>query len=131
VLAACNASVPRRLAIEVAPSCRHAERLLAATVIRLRDAYRRQTAIGAMGEARLIAVAGIEPRQNDAFGDLYLIGPEQNPLAYVRVRDASPGVDGVHPEHWLSVPPHMATAREAVAWTFGMSERAYAPAAES
>jgi hypothetical protein len=60
-----------------------------------------------------------------------MIGPEQTPLALVKVRDASPMADGVHREHWLGVPPHVATAREAVAWTFGMSESAYAPAAES
>jgi hypothetical protein len=84
-----------------------------------------------MGEARMIAAAGIEPVHSDTFGDLYLIGPEQNPLAYVKVQDASPGPDGLHEEHWLSVPSHVATAREAVAWTFGMNESAYRPTAES
>jgi hypothetical protein len=31
----------------------------------------------------------------------------------------------------LSVPPHVATAREAVAWTFGLTEQEYAPATET
>jgi hypothetical protein len=69
--------------------------------------------------------------QSDDFGELYLVGPVQAPLAYVKVMDASPGPEGVQQEHWLSVPPHVATAREAVAWTFGMSGSAYFLTAES
>jgi hypothetical protein len=29
--------------------------------------------------------------------------------------------------YWLRVPPHARTAKEAVAWTFGLSEQEYAP----
>jgi hypothetical protein len=115
-----------RLAIDLT-SLELANRLLARTVVQLEDAFRRQTAISAMGEGRLVAAAGIGPMQSDGFGDLYLIGPEQNPLAFVKVRNASPSPDGVHREHWLRVPPHVATAREAVAWTFRLSEKTYAP----
>jgi hypothetical protein len=105
--------------------------MMAEQVLGIEDATRRQEAVRAMGEGRLVAAGGIRPVQEDSFGELYMIGPEQTPLAFVRVRDASPTATGVHQEHWLSVPPHVATAREAVAWTFGMSESAYAPADES
>ena len=41
------------------------------------------------------------------------------------------GPDGAPHVHWLPVPPHVATAREAVAWTFGKSERDYRPIIET
>jgi hypothetical protein len=34
------------------------------------------------------------------------------------------------PEHWISVLLHIATAWEALAWSFGMSEAAYQPDSE-
>jgi uncharacterized protein DUF6745 len=120
-----------QLKIDVAWSQAQAERMMAKQVLGIEDAARRQEAIRAMGEGRFVAAAGIRPVQEDSLGELYMIGPEQTPLALVKVRDASPTADGVHREHWLSVPPHVATAREAVAWTFGMSESAYSPTAES
>jgi hypothetical protein len=131
VLAIARSTSLVRLKIDVASSQAQAERMMAEQVLGIEDAARRQEAIRAMGEGRFVAAAGIRPVQEDSFGELYMIGPEQTPLALVKVRDASPTADGVHREHWLSVPPHMATAREAVAWTFGMSESAYHPAAES
>jgi hypothetical protein len=47
------------------------------------------------------------------------------------VTDATPDPEGAERLHWLSVPPQVATAREAVAWTFGLTEQEYAPAAET
>jgi uncharacterized protein DUF6745 len=117
--------------IDLAPWQALAKRLLVRLILRLDDVARRQTAIRAMGEEPFIEAARLRPMQSDHFGELYLVGPAQDCLAYVKVTDASPGPDGVHREHWLSVPPHVATAREGVAWTFGMSESAYSPAAES
>jgi hypothetical protein len=105
--------------------------LLVRLITPLPDAGLRFAAIRAFGEAAYMNAASLRPVQSDSWGELYLVGPEPNPLAFVRVCDASPGPDGVHQEYWLSVPPHMATAREAVAWTFGMSESAYSPAAQS
>jgi hypothetical protein len=84
-----------------------------------------------MGMDRFMAAACLRPVQQDDVGELYLVGPPVDPLAFVRAIDASPGSDGTTRLHWLSVPPHMATAREAVAWTFGLSEKEYAPAAET
>jgi hypothetical protein len=131
VLAIAGSTPLVRLEIDLAWSQAQAERMMAEQVLGIEDAVRRQEAIRAMGEARFVAAAGIRPVQEDSFGELYMIGPEQTPLAFVKVRDGSATAEGVHHEHWLSVPPHMATAREAVAWTFGMSESAYSPADES
>jgi hypothetical protein len=118
-------------AIDLAPSPLWADRLLAGRVAEIREAARRHAAITAMGPDRFMAV--LRPRlvQEDAFGQLYQIGPREAPSAFVAVRDQVLGPDGTRLTHWISVPPHVATAREAVAWTFGMSEAEYRPTHES
>lgn len=45
--------------------------------------------------------------------------------AAVEVVNGSPEPDGSYKHYYLQVPPTMRTAREAVAWTYGLSERAY------
>jgi hypothetical protein len=45
--------------------------------------------------------------------------------AVVEVVNATPEPDGTRKHFFLQVPAHMRTAREAVAWTYGMSEDAY------
>jgi hypothetical protein len=119
------------LGVDVAWSDDLADRLLASYICKLQDAGLRHAAIRAMGMDRFVAAARLRPVQKDDAGQLYLVGPPVDPLAFVRVIDASPGPDGATSLHWLSVPLHVATAREAVAWTFGLSEQEYAPAAET
>jgi hypothetical protein len=45
--------------------------------------------------------------------------------AAVEVINATPEPDGTHKHFFLQVPANMGTAREAVAWTYGLSEDAY------
>jgi hypothetical protein len=45
--------------------------------------------------------------------------------AVVEVINATPEPDGTHRHFFLQVPAHMRTAREAVAWTYGLSASAY------
>ena len=45
--------------------------------------------------------------------------------AAVEVINATPEPDGTRKHFFLQVPAHMRTAREAVAWTYGLSEDAY------
>jgi hypothetical protein len=45
--------------------------------------------------------------------------------AAVEVINATPEADGTHKHYFLQVPPEMRTAREAVAWTYGLTPRAY------
>ncbi len=44
-------------------------------------------------------------------------------------QDAEP--DGSHRDYWICVPPHVKTAREAVARTFRMREKEYDPTQET
>jgi hypothetical protein len=47
------------------------------------------------------------------------------------VVNASVGKDGTRKEFFLQVPMKVKTAREAVAWTFGLPEMDYAPTLET
>jgi hypothetical protein len=44
----------------------------------------------------------------------------------VEVENATPEADGTRRHYWLRVPSRMRTAREAVAWTYGLSAEQYA-----
>ncbi len=48
-------------------------------------------------------------------------------LCFVEVVNGTPEPDGSYKHYYLRVPPNMQTAREAVAWTYGLSEPAYQP----
>ena len=41
--------------------------------------------------------------------------------------NGTPEPDGSHKRYFLQVPPTVRTPREAVAWTYGLSERQYRP----
>lgn len=57
-------------------------------------------------------------------------GPDE-PLCMVEVRNSTPEPDGTHRTYFLRVPPTMRTAREAVAWTFELSDEGYEPLVET
>ncbi|MEZ4596922.1 MAG: hypothetical protein R3C32_08835 [Chloroflexota bacterium] len=57
-------------------------------------------------------------------------GPDEA-MFMVEVRNSTPEPDGTHRTYLLRVPPSVITAREAVAWTFGLAARDYAPAVET
>jgi len=57
-------------------------------------------------------------------------GPDEA-MFMVEVRNSTPEPDGTHRTYLLRVPPSVSTAREAVAWTFGLAARDYAPAVET
>ncbi len=55
----------------------------------------------------------------------------KDPIALVLVENSTPEPDGSFRKHVLTVPPTVESAREAVAWTFGMSAEEYAPVVET
>ncbi len=57
--------------------------------------------------------------------------PGDEPLVMVEVVNATPEPGGTRRVYWLRVPPGTRTAREGVAWTFGLSEEQYRPLRES
>jgi hypothetical protein len=60
---------------------------------------------------------------------MYLRGDE--PILVVRVINSTAEPDGIFKEYFLRVPPNMLRARQAVAWTFGLTEEEYFPLAET
>ncbi len=57
--------------------------------------------------------------------------PKNLPLVFVKVLNATREKDGRQKEFFLRVPPYITTAREAVAWSFGLTPEEYKPTQES
>lgn len=84
------------------------------------------------GLERYLTEAGAILWHRDECGELYFKAHIQDhPLLAVRVRNSTPEPDGSYRKYTLRVPPHVATAREAVAWTFGLEEADYQPSLET
>ncbi|MGW3726620.1 DUF6745 domain-containing protein [Streptomyces sp. NPDC000851] len=84
------------------------------------------------GYDRYLEESGAEPLQRDEAGVLWRIELEgDEPLVMVEVVNSTPEPDGTHRTYWLRVPPRTRTAREGVAWTFGLDEADYAPERET
>jgi len=84
------------------------------------------------GPGRFIQDVGASLVDADETGKLYrheLAADE--PLCMIRVLDATTRPDGTRRTYWLRVPPTFHTAREAVAWTFGMEAARYRPDRET
>jgi hypothetical protein len=80
------------------------------------------------GYDRYLTESGARPVHRDETGVLWRIemaGDE--PVTMVEVVNSTPEPDGTHRTYWLRVPPRTATAREGVAWTFGLDADGYAP----
>jgi hypothetical protein len=119
------------LAIALVPSARLADRLLARLVTSDPDPALRIDAIERIGFERFFAALGASPVDRGAAGALFLAGQRPLATAVVRVEDTVRDASGRPRAHWLPVPPHVATAREAVAWTFGKREQDWDPAVET
>ena len=79
-----------------------------------------------------LQMSGAQEVQRDECGVLYkteVSGDES--LVMVQVTNKTPEPDGTFKMYHLRVPPHITTARQAVAWSFNLSEDEYAPARES
>lgn len=80
------------------------------------------------GYDRYLAESGAEPLQRDETGTLWRIAlPDDEDVVMVEVVDSTPEPDGTSRTYWLRVPPATRTAREGVAWTFGLPAAEYGP----
>jgi hypothetical protein len=92
----------------------------------------RRILIERYGHARFLSDLGAKPVASDDFGTLYRVEfADDEPMALVKVINSTPEPDGTRKEYFLRVPPTMRTAREAVAWTFGVPTLGYAPLTET
>jgi len=112
----------------------HPEGVTAARVLEERNLEVQRVMLERFGWDRLLEESGAQALDEDPrFGALLLVpradGGEA--LRIVRVTNATPEPDGTVRQYVLRVPPTMTTAREAVAWTFGMDAEEYEPRLES
>ena len=98
-----------------------------------RNAELRRIRLEKFTEARYVVEGGGEILQSDDAGILYrkAINGEPEPMVMVRVVNSTPEPDGEFRTYWLRVPPATKTAREGVAWTFGLTEKQYQPMIET
>jgi hypothetical protein len=87
----------------------------------------RRCMIEIMTPARYVALGGAVRIAEDEAGVLWRrIWFATDAWAAVEVINATPEADGTRRHFFLQVPAHMRTAREAVAWTYGLETSAYA-----
>ncbi|HWU09918.1 MAG TPA: hypothetical protein VN520_26690 [Streptomyces sp.] len=80
------------------------------------------------GYDRYLTESGAEPVHRDGAGILWRITMEgDEDVVMVEVVNSTPEPDGTHRTYWLRVPPRTRTAKEGVAWTFGLEGEDYAP----
>ncbi|MGW0706142.1 DUF6745 domain-containing protein [Streptomyces sp. NPDC002643] len=80
------------------------------------------------GYDRYLEESGAKPVHRDETGVLWRISlPGDEDAVMVEVVNSTPEPDGTSRTYWLRVPPTTRTAREGVAWTFGLSAEAYEP----
>ncbi|MGY0020052.1 DUF6745 domain-containing protein [Streptomyces sp. YJ-C3] len=102
---------------------------------RIRDeenAELRRVMLEHFGYDRYLTESGAEPVHRDATGVLWRVRlPGDEDVVMVEVVNSTPEPDGSHRTYWLRVPPRTRTAREGVAWTFGLHADAYEPQRET
>ncbi|MGR4879891.1 DUF6745 domain-containing protein [Streptomyces sp. LARHCF249] len=80
------------------------------------------------GYERYLTASGAEPVHRDATGVLWRMPlPGDEDVVMVEVVNSTPEPDGTSRTYWLRVPPDTRTARQGVAWTFGLDAEAYSP----
>ncbi|MFE3068396.1 DUF6745 domain-containing protein [Streptomyces sp. NPDC059247] len=84
------------------------------------------------GYDRYLAASGARHQHRDGTGRLWRIALDgDEDVVMVEVVNSTPEPDGSHRTYWLRVPPATRTAREGVAWTFGLGADAYRPLVET
>jgi len=96
----------------------------------------RRVMIERFGAERLIREGGAQLVGEDETGRLWHRTRsyrrwEPEPLVMVEVVNSTPEPDGSVRTYYLRVPPDLRTARDAVAWTFGLSGHEYLPVRET
>ncbi|GAA3069099.1 hypothetical protein GCM10017600_22190 [Streptosporangium carneum] len=96
------------------------------------NAELRRVMLEHFGYDRYLAESGATPLHRDETGVLWRVDlSDDEPVVMVEVVNSTAEPDGTFRTYWLRVPPTTRTAREGVAWTFGVPEADYHPAKET
>ncbi|MFF2083477.1 DUF6745 domain-containing protein [Nocardia sp. NPDC058176] len=105
--------------------------LRALTPARIREeenAELRRVMLEYYGYDRYLTESDARPLHRDETGILWRIALDgDEDVVMVEVVNSTPEPDGTHRTYWLRVPPTTRTAREGVAWTFGLGAEVYEP----
>lgn len=110
----------------------HPEEITVDEIESTRNLELRRVLIERYGPSRYLQQSGAMEIHSDECGTLYrceLDGDEA--LVMVKVVNSTAEPDGSFREYFLRVPPDTMTAKQAVAWTFGLEEEEYKPLAET
>ena len=108
-------------------------RITAAGVEKERHTEVRRALVERIGYQHYLSLSGAAPVSRDETGTLWRVnlpihrGQGQRAWCLVEVVNGTREPDGSHKRYFLRVPPTMREAREAVAWTYGLSAQAYQP----
>jgi hypothetical protein len=103
-------------------------RITPSMVLAERNAETRRCMIERIGPERFIAACGARLVATDATGKLWRRQfPDGFVWSVVEVVNGTPEPDGSFKRYYLRVPPSVTTAREAVAWTYGLRPGQYQP----
>ncbi|MEV0395673.1 DUF6745 domain-containing protein [Polymorphospora rubra] len=112
-----------------------AQELPRLTVQRIRaeqNAEVRRVMLEHFGYDRYLRDSNARAMHRDECGVLWRIElSDDEPLVMVEVVNSTAEPDGTYRTYWLRVPPDTRTARGGVAWTFGLTEKEYAPLAQT
>jgi hypothetical protein len=97
------------------------------------DADLRRILIERFGPERIMSHPQARKVGQDECGELWRFNDfDGEALVMVKVINSTPEPDGTHKIYWLRVPPHVTSAQEGVAWTFGITgAHAYQPLVET
>jgi hypothetical protein len=96
------------------------------------NAELRRVMLEHFGFERYLRESGAKRQHADDFGTLWRVEmPGDEPLVMVEVINSTAEPDGSFRTYFLRVPPQTGTAREGVAWTFGLTAQDYAPTQQS
>lgn len=92
----------------------------------------RRVMIERYGQERYLRESGAQQIHQDDWGTLWRVDiPGDEPLVMVEVVNSTPEPDGSFRNYMLRVPLQMRRAKQAVAWTFGLTEAGYGPAVQT
>jgi hypothetical protein len=103
------------------------ERINVRTIAANHDPQIRRCMIDILTPQRFIAEGGAYRVSHDETGVLWRQRWRWEAWAAVEVVNGTAEPDGTHKHYFLQIPPTVRSAREAVAWTYGLTEQRYRP----
>ncbi len=109
------------------------ETLTVDDILEERNIEVRQVLLERFSIDRFVLEAGAARRDESPYGTLWIkaIPGEAEPRAWVEVINSTPEPDGTYKHYFLRVPPNVVTAKQGIAWTFGLESSDYGPLDES